>query len=43
MIVGEIIALEGDIELNAGREVITLKVGNSGGSPDPSRFALSLL
>ncbi len=33
MIVGEIITPDGDIELNAGREVITLKVGNSGDRP----------
>ncbi len=33
MIVGEIITPEGDIELNAGREVITLTVGNSGDRP----------
>lgn len=33
MIAGEIITQEGDIELNAGREVITLKVGNSGDRP----------
>lgn len=33
MIVGEIITQEGDIELNAGREVTTLTVGNSGDRP----------
>ncbi|MCY7331270.1 MAG: urease subunit beta [Pseudanabaena sp. CAN_BIN31] len=33
MIVGEIITPDGEIELNAGREVITLKVGNSGDRP----------
>ena len=33
MIVGEIITQEGDIELNAGREVITLMVANSGDRP----------
>lgn len=33
MIAGEIITQEGDIELNAGREVITLKVANSGDRP----------
>ncbi|MFN5749485.1 MAG: urease subunit beta, partial [Pseudanabaena sp.] len=33
MIVGEIITQEGDIELNAGREVTTLKVANSGDRP----------
>ncbi|MEA5476914.1 urease subunit beta [Pseudanabaena galeata UHCC 0370] len=33
MIVGEIITQEGDIELNAGREVITIKVANSGDRP----------
>jgi urease subunit beta len=33
MIVGEIITQEGDIELNVGREVITLMVANSGDRP----------
>jgi len=33
MIVGEIITQEGEIELNTGREVITLKVANSGDRP----------
>ncbi|PZO38161.1 MAG: urease subunit beta [Pseudanabaena frigida] len=33
MIIGEIITQEGDIELNAGREVITLTVANSGDRP----------
>jgi len=33
MIPGEIIAARGDIELNKGREVITLKVANSGDRP----------
>jgi urease subunit beta len=33
MIAGEIITPDGDIELNSGREVITLKVGNSGDRP----------
>jgi len=33
MIAGEIITPDGEIELNAGREVITLKVGNSGDRP----------
>ena len=33
MIPGEIIAAEGDIELNAGREAITLVVANRGDRP----------
>ncbi len=33
MIVGEIITQDGEIELNAGREVITLKAANSGDRP----------
>ena len=33
MIPGEIIAAEGDIELNAGRPTVTLTVANSGDRP----------
>jgi len=33
MIAGEIITQEGDIELNAGRECLSLKVANSGDRP----------
>lgn len=33
MIPGEILTLEGDITLNAGREAITLSVANSGDRP----------
>ncbi len=33
MIPGEVIAQEGEIELNAGREGLTLKVSNSGDRP----------
>jgi urease beta subunit len=33
MIPGEIITLEGDIELNAGRAAVTLTVANSGDRP----------
>ncbi|MFT3790591.1 MAG: urease subunit beta [Rudaea sp.] len=33
MIPGEILTLEGDIELNAGREAIALTVANSGDRP----------
>jgi urease subunit beta len=33
MIPGEIITLEGDIELNAGRETVKLLVGNTGDRP----------
>ena len=33
MIPGEIIAAEGEIELNAGREAITLTVANTGDRP----------
>ena len=33
MIPGEIIAAEGEIELNAGREAITLMVANTGDRP----------
>ena len=33
MIAGEIITLEGDIELNAGRECLSIKVANSGDRP----------
>jgi len=33
MIAGEIITPEGDIELNAGRECLSLKVANSGDRP----------
>ncbi len=33
MIPGEIITVEGDIELNAGREPVTLRVANTGDRP----------
>jgi len=33
MIPGEIIAADGDIELNAGRPTVTLKVANTGDRP----------
>lgn len=33
MIPGEIITLEGEIELNAGREIIRLEVSNTGDRP----------
>ena len=33
MIPGEVITLEGDIELNSGLEAITLKVANTGDRP----------
>lgn len=33
MIPGEILACEGDIELNAGRETVTIKVSNTGDRP----------
>ena len=33
MIPGEILALEGDIELNAGRDSVTLTVANGGDRP----------
>ena len=33
MIPGEVIAAEGEIELNAGLEVVTLEVSNSGDRP----------
>lgn len=33
MIPGEIIVADGEIELNAGRETITLSIGNSGDRP----------
>ena len=33
MIPGEIIALDGEIELNAGRKTVTLKVANTGDRP----------
>lgn len=33
MIPGEIIAADGDIELNAGRETVSLEVSNSGDRP----------
>ena len=33
MVPGEIITKEGDIEMNAGRPAIKLKVGNSGDRP----------
>ncbi|WP_417578641.1 urease subunit beta [Pelagibacterium sp.] len=33
MIPGEIIPEQGDIELNAGREIVTLKVANTGDRP----------
>lgn len=33
MIPGEIIAAKGDIELNAGRETVTLSVANTGDRP----------
>jgi urease subunit beta len=33
MIPGEIITAEGDIELNAGRETVTLRVANTGDRP----------
>jgi urease subunit beta len=33
MIPGEVITLEGDIELNAGRPTVTLKVANTGDRP----------
>jgi urease beta subunit len=33
MIPGEIIALDGEIELNAGRERVTLRVANTGDRP----------
>lgn len=33
MIPGEIIAQDGDLELNAGRDCLTLKVANSGDRP----------
>lgn len=33
MIPGEIVTLEGDIEINAGREVVSLQVVNTGDRP----------
>ena len=33
MIPGEIIAAEGEIELNAGRDIVTLSVANTGDRP----------
>jgi urease beta subunit len=33
MIPGEVIAADGDIELNAGRETVTLSVANTGDRP----------
>ena len=33
MIPGELLPAEGDIELNAGRETVTLRVANSGDRP----------
>ncbi|MGH1419074.1 MAG: urease subunit beta [Hyphomicrobiaceae bacterium] len=33
MIPGEVITQDGDIELNAGREIVTLKVANTGDRP----------
>jgi urease beta subunit len=33
MIPGEVIALEGEIELNAGRERVTVRVANTGDRP----------
>lgn len=33
MIPGEIVCADGDIEINAGRETVTIEVGNSGDRP----------
>ncbi|HEY0791418.1 MAG TPA: urease subunit beta [Chthoniobacterales bacterium] len=33
MIPGEILTAEGDLELNAGRETVTLTIGNTGDRP----------
>nr|WP_304590164.1 urease subunit beta [Pleurocapsa sp. CCALA 161] len=43
MIPGEIITQPGEIELNAGKETITIEVSNTGGSPDSDWLSLPLL
>ena len=43
MIPGEFLPAEGEVELNAGRETLTLTVSSVGDAPDPGRQPLPLL